>query len=101
MNERLSTNVEVDGSRVGVDLVHKVVAVVDQVFLQVSKPETLRLGNKKRKWFYLQYSITTKSSLFFRLVVQAPRRLTILRCLWKKKSVFKSLAFLVTFPGAP
>ena len=90
MNERLSTNVEVDGSRVGVDLVHKVVAVVDQVFLQVSKPETLGLGKKKRKWFYLQYSITTKSSLFFRLVVQAPRRLTILRCLWKKKSVFRA-----------
>ena len=40
--------------------------------------------------FYLQYSITTKSSLFFRLVVQAPRRLTILRCLWKKKSVFRA-----------
>ena len=47
MNERLSTNVEVDGSRVGVDLVHKVVAVVDQVFLQVSKPETLRMGKRK------------------------------------------------------
>ena len=47
MNERLSTNVEVDGSRVGVDLVHKVVAVVDQVFLQVSEPETLRLGKRK------------------------------------------------------
>ena len=47
MNERLSTNVEVDGSRVGVDLVHKVVAVVDQVFLQVSKPETLGLGKRK------------------------------------------------------
>ena len=47
MNERLSTNVEVDGSRVGVDLVHKVVAVVDQVFLQVSEPETLRLWKRK------------------------------------------------------
>ena len=47
MNERLSTNVEVDGSRVGVDLVHKVVAVVDQVFLQVSEPETLGLGKRK------------------------------------------------------
>ena len=51
MNERLSTNVEVDGSRVGVDLVHKVVAVVDQVFLQVSKPETLRLGKRKGSGF--------------------------------------------------
>ena len=40
--------------------------------------------------FNLQYSITTKSSLFFRFVVQAPRRLTILRCLWKKKSVLRA-----------
>merc|ERR1712001_294609 len=55
-------------------------------------PNLRHWGWEKEKvaGFYLQYSITTKSSLFFRLVVQAPRRLTILRCLWKKKSVLRA-----------
>ena len=82
MNKSLLANIEVDGSCVWVDLVDVMVAMVDQVLLQVSKPESgviaaIKGGNKK----YLQYSITTNNSLFFRLVVHAPRRLTILRCL--------------------
>ena len=83
MNKSLLTNIEVDGSCVWVDLVDVMVAMVDQVLLQVSKPESVVIGakftggNKK----YLQYSITTNNSLFFRLVVHAPRRLTMLRCL--------------------
>ena len=82
MNKSLLANIEVDGSCVWVDLVDVMVAMVDQVLLQVSKPESgviaaTKGGNKK----YLQYSITTNNSLFFRLVVHAPRRLTMLRCL--------------------
>ena len=83
MNKSLLANIEVDGSCVWVDLVDVMVAMVDQVLLQVSKPESVVIGaifkggNKK----YLQYSITTNNSLFFRLVVHAPRRLTMLRCL--------------------
>ena len=84
MNKSLLANIEVDGSCVWVDLVDVMVAMVDQVLLQVSKPESgvsgiaaIKGGNKK----YLQYSITTNNSLFFRLVVHAPRRFTMLRCL--------------------
>ena len=82
MNKRLLTNIEVDSPCVWVDLVDVMIAMVDQVLLQVSKPESrviaaIKGGNKK----YLQYSITTNNSLFFRLVVHAPRRLTMLRCL--------------------
>ena len=82
MNKSLLANIEVDGSCVWVDLVDVMVAMVDQVLLQVSKPESrviaaIKGGNKK----HLQYSITTSNSLFFRLVVHAPRRLTMLRCL--------------------
>ena len=82
MNKSLLANIEVDGSCVWVDLVDVMIAMVDQVLLQVSKPESgvsgiaaIKGGNKK----YLQYSITTSNSLFFRLVVHAPRRLTMLR----------------------
>ena len=84
MNKSLLANIEVDSPCVWVDLVDVMIAMVDQVLLQVSKPESgvsgiaaIKGGNKK----YLQYSITTNNSLFFRLVVQAPRRLTMLRCL--------------------
>ena len=82
MNKSLLANIEVDGSCVWVDLVDVMVAMVDQVLLQVSKPESrvsgAIIGGDKN---YLQYSITTSNSLFFRLVVHAPRRLTMLRCL--------------------
>ena len=82
MNKSLLANIEVDSPCVWVDLVDVMVAMVDQVLLQVSKPESgviaaIKCGNKN----YLQYSITTSNSLFFRLVVHAPRRLTMLRCL--------------------
>ena len=82
MNKSLLANIEVDSPCVWVDLVDVMIAMVDQVLLQVSKPESgvsgaIKGGNKK----YLQYSITTNNSLFFRLVVHAPRRLTMLRCL--------------------
>ena len=39
MNESFSTNVEVYGSRVWVNLVDKMVPMVDQVLLQIPKPE--------------------------------------------------------------
>ena len=82
MYESLSTNVKVYGSRVWVNLVDKMVPMVDQVLLQVAKPETAKLLNwKMQERKNLQYSITTSSSLFFRLVVQAPIRLTMFRCL--------------------
>ena len=82
MNKSLLANIEVDSPSVWVDLVDVMVAMVDQVLLQVSKPESGVIaatnGGDKN---YLQYSITTSNSLFFRLVVHAPRRLTMLRCL--------------------
>ena len=40
MNKRLLTNIEVDSPCVWVDLVDVMVAMVDQVLLQVSKPES-------------------------------------------------------------
>ena len=40
MNKSLLTNIEVDSSCVWVDLVDVMVAMVDQVLLQVSKPES-------------------------------------------------------------
>ena len=40
MNKSLLANIEVDGSCVWVDLVDVMVAMVDQVLLQVSKPES-------------------------------------------------------------
>ena len=40
MNKSLLTNIEVDSPCVWVDLVDVMVAMVDQVLLQVSKPES-------------------------------------------------------------
>ena len=101
MNKSLLANIEVDGSCVWVDLVDVMVAMVDQVLLQVSKPESrvsgAIIGGDKN---YLQYSITTNNSLFFRLVVHAPRRLTMLRCLQRFYVIFVLLHFF-TFQGAP
>ena len=103
MNKSLLANIEVDSPCVWVDLVDVMIAMVDQVLLQVSKPESgvsgiaaIKGGNKK----YLQYSITTNNSLFFRLVVHAPRRLTMLRCLQRFQVIFVLLHFF-TFQGEP
>ena len=43
MNKSFSAYVEVDGSRVWVNLVDKMVPMVDQVLLQIPKPETAKL----------------------------------------------------------
>ena len=46
-NESLSTNVKVYGSCVRVNLVDKIVPMVDQVLLQIPKPETVKLLSRK------------------------------------------------------
>ena len=46
-NEGLSTNVKVDGSCVRVNLVDKIVPMVDQVLLQIPEPETVKLFSRK------------------------------------------------------
>ena len=47
MNKSLSAYVKVDGSSVWVDLVHKMVPMVDQVLLQISKPERVKLTTER------------------------------------------------------
>ena len=49
MNQSLSAYVEIYGSRVWIYLVDEMVPVVDQVLLQIPKPETVKLINGKRK----------------------------------------------------
>ena len=47
MNKSLSAYVKVDGSCVWVNLVHKMVPMVDQVLLQIPKPKRVKLTTRK------------------------------------------------------